>query len=364
MTLENLCIILVVLYLAQITALVTGIRRTRDKQVLGVQPFVSVVIAARNEERNIGACLESVFHQTYPADRFEVIVVNDHSTDGTEALCMEFIGRHPNCKIISALEHPTLRGKTNALHRGIEQAHGEIILITDADCIVPPTWVEHTAQRYDVKVGIVGGITLQGAESWFEGIQSLDWAYLLGIASSTVSLHNPLSTIGNNLSFRKAAYEDVGGYEKIPFSVTEDFVLFRAIVETKRWEYLYPVDPNLLVISKPCSSVRELVRQKHRWGKGGLDIKPSGIAIMAVGYLTHLLILSTFLWGSFLVASSALLVKMIGDYSFLYQTLKKLGRTDLFKYFYPFQLYYILYVLALPFIVFFGGKVVWKGRAY
>lgn len=364
MTLEHLCLIFLVLYLSQVTALVVGIRRTRDKRVPGHQPFVSVIIAARNEEKNIRACLETVLQQTYPADRFEVIVVDDHSTDQTAALCRQLGARYTNFRIVTALEHPTLRGKTNALHRGIEQSKGEIILITDADCTVPPTWVEHTAQRYESGVGIVGGMTLQKAETWFEGIQSLDWAYLLGLASSTVSLYHPLSTIGNNLSFRKAAYVDVGGYENIPFSVTEDFVLFRAIVRTGRWEYLYPIDPNLLVVSQPCSTFKELLRQKHRWGKGGLDINLTGFGIMAIGYLAHLFILGTLLWGSFLIASSALLVKFLADYLFLYQTLNKLQRTNLLKYFYAFQLYYILYVMTLPFIVVFGGKVVWKGRAF
>lgn len=364
MTLEHFCLILVVSYLCQIALFVVGIRRTRDIRIQGHRPFISVVIAARNEEETIRACLETVFRQTYPADRYEVVVIDDHSTDRTSTLCRELGHHHPNFTLVSAPDHPTLRGKTNALNRGIEQAKGEIILITDADCTVPPTWIESTAERYDARVGIVGGITLQKADGWFEGMQSLDWAYLLGIASSTVSLRRPLSTIGNNLSFRKSAYLEVGGYEKIPFSVTEDFVLFRAIVRTGRWEYLYPIDPDALVISQPCSSWKELLHQKKRWGKGGLDINLSGFGIMTVGYLTHVVILAMLIWGDFLLASSALLIKFVVDYMFLHQTLKRLNRTDLLQYFYSFQLYYILYVLLLPFLVFFGGKVLWKGRKY
>ncbi|HAL56699.1 MAG TPA: glycosyl transferase [Bacteroidetes bacterium] len=364
MTLELALLIAVLLYLSQVGVFIYGIRNTRDSTSGKATPFVSVVIAARNEEQNLAECLQSVFRQTYPEEMYEVIVVDDGSSDRTPEICNEMGKGRGNFLSFTAREDVLLKGKTNALEQGIGRAHGEIVLITDADCTVPTTWIEHTAKRFAPNVGIVGGMTLQKASGAFEGMQSLDWAYLLGLASATVALQNPLSTIGNNLSFRRAAYEDVGGFRKIPFSVTEDFMLFQAIVGTRKWEYLYPVDPNVLVLSKPCTTLNELARQKQRWGKGGLDMKFSGFAIMVVGFLTHALILLGLGFGAFLPAASAIMLKLIGDYAFLYQTLKRLERTDLLRYFYFFQAYYILYVLLLPCAVFFGGKVKWKGRVY
>ncbi|MBI3585536.1 MAG: glycosyltransferase [Ignavibacteriales bacterium] len=356
--------IFIILYVIQVVIFLIGLYRIRDHGTNDQVPFVSVVIAARNEEQNIADCLESVLQQTYPKDKFEVILVNDNSTDRTGEICQSFVRRFENFITFVAQEDPMLRGKTNALNQGIEKARGEIILITDADCTVPPTWIEHTAKRYTPSVGIVGGMTLQKASSNFEGMQSLDWAYLLGLASATVSMHNPLSTIGNNLSFRKSAYGEVGGYKKIPFSVTEDFMLFQSIVKTRKWDYLYPIDPNVLVLSKPCQTLKELVRQKHRWGKGGLDMKLSGFLIMVIGFSTHGFTLFTFLLGNFVYALTALFIKLIADYVFLFKVLQRLKRTDLLKYFYWFELYYTIYILLLPFVVFFGGKVVWKGRSY
>jgi 1,2-diacylglycerol 3-beta-glucosyltransferase len=364
MILDCLLISFFVLYLIQMTVLTAAARRPRDEQGNISQPFISVLIAARNEASNLSDCLTSVLSQTYDIERFEVIVINDHSTDGTESICQEFAGRFSNFSYANTKEDSALRGKTNALDQGIEKAHGEIILVTDADCSVPRTWIEWTARRYSDSVGIVGGITLQKADNWFEGMQSLDWAFLLGLAAATISLRNPLSTIGNNLSFRKAAYGDVGGYRKIPFSVTEDFMLFQSIVKTKKWDYLCPIDPNVLVVSRPCSSWKELFRQKQRWGKGGLDIRLSGFLIMAIGFGLNALILVSLLLGSPLYALGAIFFKMVGDYSFLRTVLSKLGRLDLLKYFAPFQAYFFLYPLSLPFVVFFGGKVVWKGRKY
>jgi cellulose synthase/poly-beta-1,6-N-acetylglucosamine synthase-like glycosyltransferase len=364
MILELLLSLALLLYLILLLRTLAGIHHTRDQIHQTASPFVSVVIAARNEEEHLPRCLQSVVQQTYSNDSYEIIVVNDNSTDGTETICLDFAGRHSNVTYVSAQEDKALPGKTNALDQGIQKARGEIILVTDADCTVPPTWVEFTAKRYGPDVGLVGGMTVQKASTWFEGMQSLDWAYLLGLAAAAVARRNPLSTIGNNLSFRKSAYQEIGGYRKIPFSVTEDFMLFQSIVKTKKWEYLYPVDGRVLVVSQPCATLRELVRQKHRWGRGGLDMKLSGMLIMVVGFATHALLLTTLVMGSFFVAASCLLAKIAADYFFLEAILRRLERTDLLKYIYLFEAYFILYVLLLPFIVFFGGRVIWKGRAY
>ena len=364
MILNYILITFLALYLIQVAIFAIAARKPRDEEANTSQPFVSVLIAARNEESYLSECLESVLNQSYDPGRFEVIVINDHSTDRTESICQEFARRFLNFSYANAREYSALKGKTNALDQGIEKARGEIILITDADCTVPRTWVEWTSKRYSHSVGIVGGITVQRAETWFEGMQSLDWAFLLGLAASTVSLRYPLSIIGNNLSFRKAAYEDVGGYRTIPFSVTEDFMLFRSIVTTRKWDYLCPIDPKVLVVSQPCSSWKEIIRQKHRWGKGGLDMRLSGFSIMVIGFGLDTLMLISLLLGNPLLAPVAMFLKMGGDYFFLHIVLKKLGRLDLLKYFAAFQAYFFLYVVSLPFIVFFGGRVVWKGRKY
>ncbi|MEX2115521.1 MAG: glycosyl transferase, partial [Bacteroidota bacterium] len=109
---------------------------------------------------------------------------------------------------------------------------------------------------------------------------------------------------------------------------------------------------------------RELISQKHRWGKGGLDMKFSGFLIMAVGFAQHALILIGPLYGSVFAALTGWLLKATGDYVFLHRVLKKVNQPGELKYFHHFQLYYLLYVLILPFMVFFGRKVVWKGRSY
>jgi cellulose synthase/poly-beta-1,6-N-acetylglucosamine synthase-like glycosyltransferase len=350
-------------YVGLVLIFLYGLKRTRDRDGHAA-PFVSVIIAARNEEANISECLASVLEQTYSPDLYEVIVVDDNSTDGTKLICGQFMERFPRLNCIHAPENSALPGKPNALACGIEKAKGEVILITDADCIVPPTWIEHTARRYEGNVGLIGGVTLQRNTNWFEGMQSLDWAFILGMAASTAGLNHQHGGIGNNLSFRRKAYDQVGGYRNLKFSITEDYTIIQAILNLGTWDYLYPLDPKITVESKPCSDWKTLLRQKQRWGKGGLDMKISGLLIMVIGFCMHVAPFIMLYWGEVVLAASALMIKFIFDYIFLYRLLSRIDRLSDLKWFYYFEVYFILYVMILPFLVFFGGKVQWKGRSF
>ncbi len=363
MMFETFLVIVTVLYVVQGVLLLIGLRRKRDAAT-DDRPFVSVVIAARDEAHNIGACLRSVLDQTYAADRYEIILADDGSTDGTADIARGTAADDVRFRLLTVVPEQRLPGKTGALAQAIDQARGEIVLITDADCVVPPTWVEATAKRYAPDVALVGGVTLHQTTRPFDGMQSLDWAYILGMAASTAGFGYPLGSIGNNLSFRKAAYDAVGGYRALKFSVTEDYTLVQAIVRHSRWRYLYPIDPRILVETKPCPTISALIRQKHRWGTGGLDMRWGGMLIGIIGYLAHAAPFVMLWWGGVIAAATALLVKSIVDYAFLYSILWRLDRTADLKYFWWFEVYFTAYVLALPFLVFFGGPVRWKGRSF
>ena len=327
-------------------------------------PTVSVIVAARNEENNILRCLQSLDKLIYPEDKLEIIMVDDQSTDNTGEIIDEFIsGKKIFRKIVSKKEIGKLKGKTNALANGLEAARNDIIMTTDADCEVKPTWVKRTASYYFNNVGMVNGFTTQVAFDSFSGMQSLDFIYLLIVASSTINLGNPISCIGNNMSYRKEAYDEVGGYENLPFSVTEDFNLMMAIYRLKKYKIIFPVDKDTLVTSLPCPDVKSLFHQKKRWAVGGLDVPLRGFAIMANGFLTYLgILLTPFFYTP--LCLYLIVLKVILDIFVIYPVLKLLGIQKNFRYFISFQFYYLIYVIALPFIVLAGRKVTWKGRNF
>jgi cellulose synthase/poly-beta-1,6-N-acetylglucosamine synthase-like glycosyltransferase len=329
-------------------------------------PNVSIVVAARNEEENIERCLRSILQVDYPADKLEVVVADDGSTDRTPEIISKIKQEHNNLKVIRIESQiNNLKGKANALAQAITQTNGEFIFLTDADCEVPRTWIKGMLRHFDEKTGVASGVTIIETGKIFYGMQSLDWAFLLSVAAAVGRLFKPVACIGNNMAFRKEAYIECGGYQNLKFSITEDFALFKAITENGKWGYAFPVDLETLVISKPVKTLKELYHQKKRWGTGGLDTGLLGIAVMSGGFIFHLLlILSPLLIEKISSLLISLVLKFFIDGAFLFKTLRKFKKTSLLKYLPFFELYYIIYVVVLPFVVFFGGKTVWKDRKY
>ena len=360
-----LLIVFGTLYLTVVVLLVAGVALAgrRDRPDPAVRPFVSVVIPARNEEATIEACLESVRDQSYPSNLFEVVLVDDNSTDRSGAIAADQASKVLNMRVIVPRESSHLTGRSNALAQGIDVSRGEVIMMTDADCVVPPTWVEHTARRFREGVGVVGGMTVQRSTSALDGMQSLDWTFLLGIATATVGLRLPLSIIGNNFSISRKAYDDVGGFRSIKNSVTEDFQLFKSVVNTGRWAYAFMLDPATTNVTRPCPTVVEIIEQKHRWGRGGLDLNWLGYTLVVTAFMTHALIVLGLL-ASDGRALGWLGIKAAADLAFVALVAKRVGRLDDLRSFIWFELYYLLYVVLMPLRVFFVRKVVWKGRAY
>lgn len=129
-------------------------------------PFISILIAARNEEANIVSCLQAISKLEYPIDRFEVWVGDDQSTDRTKELVTEFVQDHPNFYLHTIEENlGKAKGKANVLAHLAHKAKGEVFCITDADVIVPTSWLKGLVTHWDENVGMITGITLVSGKS-------------------------------------------------------------------------------------------------------------------------------------------------------------------------------------------------------
>lgn len=335
--------------------------RLDEKQL----PIISIIVAARNEEENILSCLESLDNLIYPENKIDIIIVDDASDDNTLNIVSNFIHGKMKFRVIYMQENTDaiLKGKVRAMAEGIKLASGEIILTTDADCVVNPLWAKTIASYYSEEVGVVNGFTSQTANDIFSGIQAIDFIYLLFIASGAINLGKPVSCIGNNMSFRKKAYEETGGFENLQFSVTEDFLLLNSIQKIGKYKVIYPLSKDSLVISKPSSSLKELFNQKKRWAVGGIDTPALGIGLMLSSFLTNLfLLLTPFFFSA--VWLYLLIFKVAIDFFVLVPVHQRLGLQKNLKYFLMFEIYYIIYVVLLPFVVLFSKKVKWKDRVY
>lgn len=345
--------------------MVIGAKKTFPQLSDELLPTVSIIVAARNEENNILLCLKSLDKLVYPENKLEIIIIDDASSDDTLKIASDYIYSKIKFRVIHLKENDsgTLKGKVRAMSEGIKIANGEIILTTDADCIVNPLWAKTIASYYIGNIGVVNGFTTQIVKNSFSGMQAIDFIYLLFIAAGTINLGKPVSCIGNNMSFRKKAYEETGGFENLPFSITEDFLLLNSIHKLKKYEIVYPLNKDSLVISKPTSSFRELFNQKKRWAVGGISTPPIGIGLIIWSFLTNSFILLT----PFFFSTAWLylvLFKIAIDYFVLLPVHQRLGLQKNLKYFLVFEIYYIVYVVVLPFAVLFNKKVKWKDRVY
>ena len=362
---EIIFLIAASLYFVQTILFTIGASKSYPKLSEDELPTVSVIVAARDEEENIHDCLVSLGNLNYPEEKIQIIIVDDKSSDNTGKIIDEFTkDKNQFLKVVTKKNIGELRGKTLAIANGIEQATGEIIMTTDADCVVSSDWAKTIASYYfSDEVVIVNGMTNQQEYSGFAAMQSVDFIYLLTVASGSMNFGKPLSCIGNNMSYRRSLYNEIGGYAALKFSVTEDFNLLMATHKLKKYKIIYPVDPGALVTSKPCSNYESLYRQKKRWSVGGLESDIAGYLVMTSGFITHICMMLT----PFFYSTSALLLlafKVFTDYFFLAPVYKKLNLKLKLKDFLLFEIYFILYVFSVPFIVLFDRKVVWKGRKY
>lgn len=365
---EFVIITIFVLFLAEHVILLVGLIRNLKRPTVtsasSAIPFVTLIVAARNEEKVIESCIKSLIALNFPHDKLEIILVNDRSTDDTGRIMREYAtSDNSHVKYLEITETPTkLKGKTNALSQALKTAKGEFIFTTDADCVVGSSWINEMLGYYDDNTGVVSSYSIMKPEGFNAGVQSLDWIYLLSIASGSDGLNQQISCVGNNMSYRKKAYDEVGGYENIKFSVTEDFMLLQTIKTRTKWKTKFPINRACLNWTLPCSGFMEIYRQKKRWTKGGLDAHSAGITAGALAWLVSFGILFGWLLVGFKVYLLFLLCKLLVDFIFTLFAIREFKAPKVYLYLLPFELYYSIYVFMAPFIVLFDRRVVWKDQ--
>lgn len=235
-------------------------------------PRISIWVAARNEEVSILDCLKGLDQLDYPKDKIEIILGDDGSEDQTARLVKDFIANN------SRFRYLFIDGKlgkadkkANVLAHLAHASSGDYYLVCDADIQVKPTWAKELVKQFKGNTGVVSATTLIADTGWFACMQRIDWLYLMGLLKSAANLGIPCTAVGNNMAVSKEAYWATGGYENIDFSITEDFKLFRAIVE-KGYGWKHLNNPESTSLSAPVPDLRTLLAQRKRWLVGGREL--------------------------------------------------------------------------------------------
>ncbi len=351
-------------YLIVLIFLISTLKIDNSADSFIEQPYISILIAARNEEENILACLESIEKIEWPNEKFEVLVGNDQSSDRTAQIVLEFIKDKNNYRLITIdRTHGLAKGKANVLAVLAKEAKGSLFFITDADIRVPKKWIQSLLANYNEKIGIVSGATITKGTSVFHDCQSLDWVYGFGMIKVVSDYSIPVSAVGNNMMISRVAYESTGGYEKIPFSVTEDFQLF---IETLKrgWSYKNLMSTDSLAVSEPIQTFFKLLIQRKRWMKGAVRVPLILLCFLFLQALFLPLLIITLCYFPIL-GFSFWLIKIGLKQIFIFYSYKRINeKFPFFKSVFVFEIYSAALSFIVLIVYFIPTKVKWKGREY
>lgn len=329
-------------------------------------PKVSILVAARNEEKHLPSLLQSLAMLDYPGDLLEILIADDQSEDHTPQIISDWAGKEGNRKLISISPNQTVRyqknGKANALAILGQQATGEYFFFTDADCEVPENWIQEGINSFDEKTGLVIGITQVKSRNLFEKMQEIDWWNTLGIVKVVTDLNLPTTGLGNNMVISRKAYEMCGGFEKIPFSMTEDLEISKAI-SGLGFKIRHQVSENFLLKTKSEKDLTALLKQRKRWMAGAMTLSLSWKIILGLQFLYYPAVLS-------LIRINWQIGLAILGFKILFQSLflhifsgkvdRKIGVLPLLLF-----EFYQFWNLCLTILYYFWpGQIEWKARKY
>ncbi|GAA4354646.1 hypothetical protein GCM10023185_16660 [Hymenobacter saemangeumensis] len=328
-------------------------------------PRVSILLAARNEEAALPRCLASLRALHYPPQLLEVLLGDDASTDGTAAVARQAMrGFAGQFRIIPIAENRgQARGKANVLAHLARHATSQYFFITDADISLPPTWVEALLAHAAPGVGTVTGITAVRGPRLFHQLQGIDWLLSLALIQVVSDSGRPVTAMGNNMLVTREAYEATGGYENLPFSVTEDYALFKAVI-ARGFGFRHVFSDKARADSLPIPSWGALLRQRRRWLRG-VEALPLRLRTeLAVYGMFWPVLLALGCTAGPAAALAVWLGKMLVQGTLAGLAHRRAGLPMRWPLLPLFDFYALGLLVSLLGFRLFGGAVVWKGRRY
>ncbi len=341
---------------------------------------ITIVIPARNEEMFIGNCLQSIIDQTYPQNLYEVIVVDDHSTDHTVSIVQSFNQQNIRCILLKDyVSEPLNAYKKKAIEIAIAQSFGNLIVTTDADCTMGKDWLQTIAGFYATNhpAFIAAPVVVNGSD--FLGIfQSLDFMTLQGITGAAVykKIHSMCN--GANLAYEKKAFYEVEGFKGIDdIASGDDMLLMHKIYQRSPARVLFLKSSEAIVATQPMTNWKDFFNQRIRWASKADKYEDKRIlVVLLLVYVFNLLLLilpitAIFKNESFNFAGIKpsllqcwiilVVLKTIIELFFLFPVAAFFGKKNILWWFPMAQPFHILYTVIAGWLGKFGSYR-WKER--
>ncbi len=337
--------------------------------------FVSVIVPARNEEKNIERCIDAILAQHYPSVMFELILIDDHSEDSTFQIIESYVEKYPQVKF-AQLQGNQL-GKKHAVNCAIAIAKGTLVVTTDADCEMGTSWLSSIVSFYlktNAKM-IVSPVAFYDEKSLFEKMQSIEFMALMSSGGASLYYSKAIMCNGANLCYQKDVFMEVGGYVDSDEKASGDDVLLMYKIKKNYPEgVVFLKSKDAIVYTKAVDTIKKFVQQRKRWASKGffaLNKETKVVALLIYFFNIYLVFApivgivcfknsSFFL---FYIETCLILfgIKCIIDLLLLFLAASFFNKKRFLILFLPEQIIYLMYV------VLFGllgsiGKYEWKGR--
>ncbi|MCB0805580.1 MAG: glycosyltransferase [Bacteroidales bacterium] len=339
---------------------------------LAIHTKTSIIIPARNEEENISDLLGDLIKQTVDKDLYEIVVVDDHSTDRTAQVVRDFIDTHPGCNLkllvqSEVAKNPTFKKK--AIERGISESTGELIITTDADCRMGEKWLETIIRYYETHKPalMVGPVNFYNEKTLFEKIQTPEFLSLIAITAGAISIKKPIMCNGANLAYQRKIFIEAGGYGGDRFSSGDDVFLMLRIAKmagNKAIRFIKNVDA--LVFTEARKTPAEFYQQRTRWASKNKGYDINILFVSVTVYLVNLLqvagiFLALFFPALWIFISIFTLIKVVVDLPVIIGISTFVQNKKLLLYALPLIFVYPFYIVitgAMGIV----GSYTWKDR--
>jgi len=341
------------------------------RNLVSIKPFrsevkpdvkLSVIVACKNEEKNLPVLLSDLYSQDYPPELFEVIIVDDSSVDRTFKLASGY----NKLKGLRVIRNKG-KGKKSAMRTGIETAGYDLIITTDADCRMGRGWISTIAAFYKENRPdmIIGPVMLDGKPGLLKRFQELEFLSLQGITAGTASGGNPVMCNGANLSFTREAYHKHAHNLHDEIASGDDVFFLHSLKKDPDAKIMWLSAGDSIVATKPADSAGSFLRQRARWiskVKAYNDIFTMLLAIVTFVTIVDMifLLISGIFKPLFLaILAVSFFIKSVPDLLILSETARRYGNLSLLIWFIPAQVIYPFYVIAVALFA-IAGKVKWR----
>jgi len=373
--LTSFAVVISILYFIWIILLVWGWFQLdpTDKNRIIDNKRISIIIAFRNEEKNLPHLLKTIAQQQYPKELYELILVDDHSTDQSLRLAQNFKTEHPNLQINILTNDKSSFGKKAALYKAYQHAQYPIIMNTDADCLLPQNWLMLSNKAFENKkiMMITGGVKIEQSQNLFQRFQALELLSLIGSGAGAIGIQQAILSNGANMGFRKEILSRLSLenlQSKTP-SGDDIFILLKIKKVFGSKSIRFVKNPKHFVSTKAENNIPALINQRLRWvskssNYSDVFLLSTSILVLLENLFAVILIFSAIFYASLWpVLLLFFIIKIIADIIFLYEISSFVSQKYLLK---NFPLIAILYPFFISYTAIAGqfSSFTWKGRKY